>query len=232
MSIAGVVTRHRAVVLVGLVVTGIAVLTYLTLRSGTRTTTKAGTPATASTTTVPGAAGELLALVKRGQAVNIDIAYTGTTPAPFSAHLWRRGPLARLDNESGSGEAAVANSQLVTASGPLSCTRTGSGPWSCVPKPGLAVGDVGVVSPALVATLSGLDVNVYDDRVIGQAVRCFTLARPRTSAGASAAGDAAANLCLTSDGIAVRVDLGPTHLEAVSLDRGRPGDSVFKPPVP
>ncbi len=230
MSIAGVVTRHRAMVFVGLVVAGIAVLTYFTIASGTRAT-KAGAPATASTTTVPGAAGELLGLVRKGQAQNIDIAYTGTTPAPFSAHLWRRGPLARLDNESGSGDAAVANTQLVTASGPLSCTRTGSVPWSCVPKPGLVVGDIGVVSPALVATLSSLDVNVHDDRVIGQAVRCFTLARPGTSAGVPAAAGDAANLCLTADGVAVRVDLGPTHLEAVSLDRGRPGDSVFKPPA-
>ncbi|MDQ6946101.1 MAG: hypothetical protein M3256_07465 [Actinomycetota bacterium] len=226
MSIGGVVTRHRAVVFVGLVVAGIAVLTYLTIASGRRGT-KAVAPAGASTSTVPGAAGELLGLVRRGQGSNIDIAYTGATPSPFTAHLWRRGPLARLDNETGSGNAAMASTQLVTASGPVSCTRTGSAPWSCAPKPGLKVGDLGVVSPALVNTLSGLDVKVHDERVLGQSVRCFTVADAATATTVTAGG---AQMCLTSDGIPVRVDAGPVHLEAVSLDRGRPADSVFRPP--
>ncbi|MDQ6798626.1 MAG: hypothetical protein M3011_11535, partial [Actinomycetota bacterium] len=58
-------------------------------------------------------------------------------------------------------------------------------------------------------------------------VRCFTVADAATATTVTAGG---AQMCLTSDGIPVRVDAGPVHLEAVSLDRGRPADSVFRPP--
>ncbi len=219
--------------MVGVIVAGIAAVTLFTIRTGTGTANKAARPAatTATTKALSGPAGELVRLVQRGQAVNLDVAYATTATSTATAHLWRRGPLGRLDNESGSGDGAVRNRQLVTASGPLACTQTGSLPWSCTPQPGLDIADIGVVSPALVATLSALDVKVHDDRVLGQAVRCFTVARPNAAPGAAVVAGEAANLCLTSDGIPVRLELGPTHLEAVSLDRARPPDSVFKPPA-
>jgi len=231
----GFIAAHRAAVMVGVIVAAIAALTYLTIRAGTGTKAARppATPATATTKALSGPAAELVRLVGRGQAVNIDVAYTATTatPSTFTAHLWRRGPLARLDNESGSGDGAVRTSQLVTASGPFSCTQTGSTPWSCVPKPDLRIGDVGVVSPALVSTLSALDVTVHDEQVLGQPARCFAVARPATSTAATVAGGDAASLCLSPDGIPVRLEIGPTRLEAVSLNRARPPDSIFKAPA-
>ncbi len=221
----------------GLVVAGIAAVTFFTIRTGTGSgpTTKPSQPtAVPATTKAPsGPTAELVSLLGRPQAVNVEVAYTGTdvTSAPVNAHLWRRGPLARLDTESGSGDATMRASQLLTSSGPLSCTQAASAPWSCAPKPGLGVGDIGVVSPALVNTLSALQVSVRDDRVVGQAVRCFTVAIPTASTDTTAPAGDVAGLCLTSDGIAVRVDLGATHLEAVSLNRGRPPDSVFQAPA-
>ncbi len=101
-------------------------------------------------------------------------------------------------------------------------------PWACAPKPGLRIGDLGVVSPELVRSLSALDVSVRDDRVLDQAVRCFDVAGSPAS---TATTPTTAELCLTSDGLAVRVDVGPTHLEAVSVNRGRPPDSVFQAPA-
>ncbi len=226
----GFVASHRGGVMLGLIVVGIAAVTTFTIVTETGGTPDRR-PATPATTAVGGPAVELARLVARGQAINVDVAYKGTTaatPPAFTAHLWRRGPLARLDNESGAGEGAVRSRQLVTASGPLVCTQTGSAPWSCTSKPDLSLGDLGVVSPALVKSLSAMDVSVRDDRTLGQAVRCFTVAQ---SSGAGVAPGETANLCLSSDGIPVRLDFGPTHLEAVSLDRGRPADSVFKPPA-
>jgi len=233
MSLAGVVARHRGPFFVGLIVVGIAVVTTLTIATGTGGRTDRPAATSATTTAPPGPVAALTQLVARGQTANVDVAYTGTdtTGSPFTAHLWRRGPLARLDQESGSGDGATRTRQLVTSTGGVSCTQTGSAPWSCVPKPDLRIGDLGGVSPALVKGLSELDVSVRDDRVAGQDARCFTVATPTASTATTVAAAQAAELCLTSDGIPVRVNVGPTRLDVVSLDRGRPPDSVFTPPA-
>lgn len=237
------VARHRSAVVAGVVVVAIAVVTFVVIRAGTGGgADHSATPATATTTAPSGPAAELVSLVRRAESANLDVAYAGTeaSTGTFSAHLWRRSPLGRLDTESGQGDGARRSAQLVSAAGPVACTQAGSAPWSCAPKPGLALGDVGVVSPALVAKLSVLDVSVRDDRLLGQGVRCFTVAAPATTGtpatgtpatGAAGPPDVTAELCLTSDGIPVRVVLGSTHLYAVSLVRGRPPDSVFKPPA-
>ncbi len=241
MKLPGVVARHRGPVLVAVVVVGIAAITLFTIRSGTGG--KAKTAPTATTKAPSGPTAELVRLVDRGKSTNAEVAYTGvvTDSSPFTAHLWRRSPLARLDTETGSAEAPNRSAQLVTSSGPFACTQAGTAPWSCSPKAGLGIADVGVVSPALVSKLSALHVSVGDDTILGQAVRCFTVAAPPTTTPATtapattarAAGGAdltSAEVCLTSDGIAVRVNAGPVHVEATSIDRGRPPDSVFKLP--
>lgn len=236
MSLSGVVTRHRGPILVGVVVVGIAAVTVFTIRSGTGG--KATTAPTA-TTAPRGPTAELVRLVDRGKSTNAEVAYTGGGPnsLAFTAHLWRRSPLGRLDTETGTADAPNRSMQLVTSSGPFACTQAGTAPWSCAPKAGLGIADVGVVSPALVSKLSSLDVSVRDDNVLGQAVRCFTVAAPPTTAATTTAPATgapeltSAEVCLTSDGIAVRVNAGPTHVEATSINRGRPPDSVFKLPT-
>jgi hypothetical protein len=229
-----VVARHRPAVIVGAVVVAIAVVTIVVIRAGTGGSSG---PSATPTTKPSGPTAELVALVRRSQAVNVDVAYTGTeaTTGAFGAHLWQRSPLARLDTESGQGDTLKRSTQLLGSSGPQACTKSGTAPWSCVSKPGLTLGDVGVVSPALVAKLSSLDVSVHDDRILDQAVRCFTVARPAgatTTTGPTGAGADlnAAELCLTSDGIPVRVVAGSTRLDAVSLNRGRAPDSIFQTP--
>jgi len=237
VKVPAVVARHRPAVIVGVVVVAIAVVTFVVIRAGTGSGPSAS-PSASPTTTPTGSTAELVALVRRSQAVDVDVAYTGTetTSGAFGAHLWRRSPLARLDTDSGQGDTLERSTQLVGPSGPQACTKAGTAPWSCVPKPGLTLGDVGVVSPALVAKLSSLDVSVHDDRILDQAVRCFTVARPAgttttTSPTGAGADLNAAELCLTSDGIPVRVVAGPTRLDAVSLNRGRAPASVFQPPT-
>lgn len=217
---------------VGLIVVGIAVVTIVTIRAGTDTAPKGAKPSPATTTALSGPAAELVRLAQRGTSVNIDVAYTGSDPSgPLRSHLWRRSPLARVDTESGSGDGAKRSAQLVTSTGPIACTQAGSAPWSCVPKPDLRIGDLSVVSPALLAKLSTLAVSVRDDRILDQASRCFTVTNPTATAAPGTATDVSAELCLTSDGIPVRVKAGTTNLGAVSLNRGRPPDEVFKPPV-
>ncbi len=228
------VARHRGPFLVAVVVVGIAAVTFFTIRTGTGKAKTAKTAPTATTKAVSGPVGELVHLVERGQSTNADVAYTGTGPnsSTFTAHLWRRSPLGRLDTQSTSAAAPSRSAQLVTSSGPFACTQAGSAPWSCTPKAGLGIADLGVVSPALVSRLSALAVSVRDERILDQAVRCFTVAAPPTTVPTTGAPDpSTAEVCLTSDGIAMRVDAGPAHLEAVSVNRGRPPDSVFKLPT-
>jgi len=196
VKVPGVVARHRSAVVAGVVVVAIAVVTFVVIRAGTGGRgDRSATPATATTTGPSGPAAELVSLVRRAESTNLDVAYAGTGArslsgsgpgGTFSAHLWRRSPLARLDTESGQGDGARRSAQLVSAAGPVACTQAGSAPWSCAPAPGLALGDVGVVSPALVAKLSTLDVSVRDDRLLGQGVRCFTVTAPATAAASAA----------------------------------------------
>jgi len=212
-------------VVVALVVVGIATAVVVTVAMGTSDDSSTAGP----TTTRPplsGPGAELVDLVSKSGG-NFDVAYTVSGQAgQSSAHLWRRPPLGRLDAESGSGDGARRNTVLMGASGPASCTAQGSGPWTCVAKPGLNLNDVGVVPPALLARLSGLEVSVADDEILGQAVRCFTLSP------AQGAPEPPAELCLTPDGIAARVVTGSGRLDAVSLQRGRLPDSAFEPPAP
>ncbi len=237
MKLPGVVARHRGPVVVAVVLVGIAAITFFIIRSGTGG--KATTAPTATTKAPSGPTAELVRLVDRGKSTNAEVVYSGvvTNASPFTAHLWRRSPLGRLDTETGTAEAPNRSAQLVTSSGPFACTQTGGAPWSCAPKAGLGIADVGVVSPALVSKLSSLDVSVREDNVLGQAVRCFTVAAPPSTAPPTTAPPtglsdlSAAEVCLTSDGIAVRVNAGPVHVEATSINRGRPPDSVFKLPA-
>jgi len=233
VSLGGVVGRHRGAVIVGVVVVGIAAVVSAIVWIGTSGSDRAhsGPDQSAARSSTPGGpAGELVRLASDA-ASTFDVVYSLSDPrtGPTTAHQWRRGPLGRLDIESGQGDAARRSTQLVSPSGPVACTQAGSAPWSCAPRPGLTLSDVGVVPPDLVAGLSKLGVSVRAERVAGQSARCFTVTDANTTTTGTAIGSA--ELCLTSDGIPVRLAAGSTRVDAVSLVRARPPDSVFKPPA-
>lgn len=218
--------RHRAPVAVVLVVLAIAIAIFFTIRTGTGEHRSASPPTPSSTAAAPAGPGaELVRLLAHSGTLDFDVRYTtvNQSSASSSAHLWRRPPLARLDTETGSGDAARRSSEILTTSGPVSCTQVGAEPWSCAPKPGLKIGDLGVVPPVVVAALSSLQVTARDDTVVGMAVRCFTV---------SGGHGPSAELCLTPDGIPARMVAGAARLDLVSLSRTRPPDSVFEPPAP
>lgn len=238
MKLPGAIARHRNVAVVALVVTGIAAAVALTLvlSSGGDS---AGPSGPATTMAADSPAAELVRLLDNSTVVNFDVVYTVADPVrgASTAHLWRRPPLARLDSESGTGADARASAALVTSSGPVACDRRGTAPWTCAAQPGLTLANLGVVPPALLAQLSGLDVSVVDAEIGGNPVRCFTLAPRQEGAEAppATAQDGAAatgELCITPDGIPAKVAAGPARIELVSLQRGRLPDSVFQPPAP
>lgn len=212
--------------MVGAIVVGVAAATFFTIRAGMDQPTKrSATTTTTGGSSASGAAAELLGLLGRSAALDYEVRYNVTQPPgpPSVAGLWRRPPLAREDTESGSGDGLRRTSEMVTTSGPVACTQSGSGQWACSPKPGLTLGDLGAVPPALANQLRAFRVVGRDDRVAGQSVRCFTVSQGSA---------ASAEICLTPDGIVARAVLGSTRLELVGLNRSRPPDSIFQPPAP
>lgn len=224
--------RSRGVVIAVLAVVAIAAAIFVTIRSGTG---GHRAPSSASpTTTTAGPAGELTRLLDRAQGLNVDARYSvtnGSSPSS-SAHLWRRPPLARLDTETGSGDEARRTAQIITTSGPVGCSQTGTGPWACGPKPGLKIGDVDIVSTGILAQLSAVRVVARDDNVAGVPARCFTVSSPEGTPPSTGPGAVeSAEVCVTTDGVPARVVAGTTRLDLVSLDRIRPPDAVFQPPA-
>ena len=231
------VARHRGMFAVALVVLGIATVVFVTVRAGTdQDGSPSDSAADSKTARAPlsGAGEELVRLLANGIG-NFDVAYEVTDPArgASDAHLWRRPPLARLDTLSGTGDGSQRESKLLTSSGPVRCTATGLGPWSCMPSPGLDLGSVGVVPPRLVEQLSRFDITVRDGEILDESVRCFTLSPASGAPGSPGEGAAEpSELCVTPDGIPARVAAGAARLELVALERGRVPDSVFEPPAP
>jgi len=219
------------VVIVALVVVAIGAAIFVTIRSGADGGGSASPSASAPPTTA-GPVGELVRLLDRSQSLNFEARYSvtdGSSPSS-TAHLWRRPPLARLDTESGTGDAARRSAQIITTSGPVACAQSGGGAWSCAPKPGMKVGDVGIVSNGLVSQLAALQVVARDDTIGATAVRCFTVTNGAATTTTPAPAESA-EVCVTTDGVAARVVAGTTRLELVSVDRARPADAVFQPPA-
>jgi hypothetical protein len=216
---------RRPVVVVAGVVVAIGVITFLTIRAGTRGDDLV--PATEASTTVPlsGPHAELLRLFAQGRRASYAVVYRQVGPAGESVvRQARRPPEERTETESGTGEAVKRTTTVLTATGRVGCTQEGSGPWSCSPQPGRGGGALtDILSATIVSQMGALKAEASDQQVAGQDVRCFTL---------SGAEGPSAEMCLTTDGILARVGAGDTRLEMTALDRGAPPDSAFVPPAP
>lgn len=239
MSLGGFVSHHRGPVLLGAVVVGIAVVVVFSVRNSSDKGSPSPTTGHAGTTVaLSGPAGELAKLLEHGRSVDVDAAYRGSVGdnggLQYGTHLWRRGRLARLDTDTGSGEKTNNGAQVVTPKGSFSCTQKATAPWSCTPKPDLVAADLGVVSPQLVTTLSNMNGSVRDDNIGGEHVRCFTFtppAPPSSSTPGASPAPTGGEVCVAADGIPLRVTAGPTRLEASSVKRGPPPESAFNLPT-
>ena len=220
-----VLSRRRSAIVIGAVVLAIGVVTFVTIRAGTRNDDLV--PATEASTTVPpsGPQAELLRLLDRGRQATYSVTYRQVGPAGESTvRQARRPPEERTETVSGTGGEAKRNVTVVSDTGRVGCTQQGSGPWSCERQPGRGGGAISdILTASMVAQMRTLTVEARDDTVTGQDVRCFTV---------SGGQGPPAETCLTKEGILVRVVGGETRLEMTELDRGAPPDSTFVPPAP
>jgi hypothetical protein len=217
-------SRHRRVAVITAVVLAIGLITFVTIRAGTRNDDLV--PAVEASTTVPlqGARGEFLRLFDQGREASYSATYRQTGPAGESTvRLARRPPEERLETESGAGEEVKRSANVVMARERVVCTQDRNGPWSCSRQPGRGTGAfTEVVSASIVSQISAFEVEARDEQVGGQAVRCFTFSGPQGPP---------AEMCLTREGILARVVAGDTRLELTALNRAAPPDSAFVPPA-
>lgn len=221
-----VLSRHRRAAAIGAVVVAIAIVTFLTVRAGTRNDDLV--PATeATTTTLPltGPQAEMLRLVEQGRNGSYSVTYRQSGPSGESiVRQVRRPPSERSETQTGSGEGAKRSVTVVSAAGRVVCTQQGGGPWACENRPGRGSGGItDILSATVVGQISRLRVEASDAQVAGHDVRCFNV---------SGGEGPAAEMCLTRDGILARVAAGDTRLEMTELDRSTPRESAFVPPAP
>ncbi len=221
---AAVLARRRPVVLIGAVVIAIAAVTFFTIRAGTGGDDLV--PATEAPTTVPlsGPHAELLRLLDQGRNASYSVTYRQVAPAGESlARQVLRPPEERIETESGSGESTRRTTTVVTTTGRVECTQTGSGPWSCSRQPGRGRGGfANILTASIVSQIGAFRVEAANERVAGHDVRCFVI---------SGTEGPPAEMCLTREGIIARVNAGDTRLEMTALNRARPPDSAFVPPA-
>lgn len=217
-------SRHRRAATIAAVVVAIGVITFVTIRAGTRNDDLV--PATEASTSVPlsGPHAEFLRLFDQGRKASYSATYRQVGPGGESrVRQARRPPEERVETESGGAGDTKRVVTVVSETGRVGCTQEGSGPWSCERQPGRGGGAItDILSATIVAQISALKVDPRSDRVGEQEVRCFAL---------SGGQGPPAEMCLTREGILARVVAGDTTLELTALNRATPPDSAFVPPA-
>ncbi|HWC10172.1 MAG TPA: hypothetical protein VG455_03025, partial [Acidimicrobiales bacterium] len=163
---AAVLSRRRPALLIAAVAIGIAVITFVTIRAGSRGDDLV--PATEAPTTAPlsSSQAELLRLFEQGRRASYSVVYRQVGPAGESiVRQARRPPEERVENISGTGDATKRTTTVVTATGRIGCTQEGTGPWSCAPQPGRGGGALtDILSATIVAQLRSLEVEGRDHK--------------------------------------------------------------------
>jgi hypothetical protein len=168
----------------------------------------------------------LTSLVEEAQALTYHATYRigGEQPeeGSISVEFWRKGDRIRLDQELRSEDRTVRSSGFRLAGQTIGCVREGEAPWRCTtvdqprPSPGVAIADP--LIGGLVDDLSRADLTVGTEEIDGRQARCYKAADPSRE------------VCVTGEGIAVRVGTPQSRLELAELERDVE-DSVFDPPA-
>jgi hypothetical protein len=171
------------------------------------------------------AARELLDLLEAGRALTFHAVYeTSSTdpeaPGAVTVEIWRDGGRVRQDSVVEAAGQRVHTAAIREPDGTVtSCLQRDGEAWSCGAAGGAPEGDL---FGSVTAQLEGATVTVTDERIGDLAVRCFTIV--------DAVSQSASELCLTPDGIPVRISAGEEAvLDMTSLER-QVDSAVFTPP--
>ncbi|MGH9274749.1 MAG: hypothetical protein ACRDZU_08895 [Acidimicrobiales bacterium] len=222
------VSMRLAVVLVALLVGG-AIVGAIAILSGDDDDDASSADATSTTTTVPLSkdAEDLLSRLERGRSAQVHVRLASGAGAlgggTVTVDIWRDGDLVRQDVllEGPEGRTEVSAFQL--ADGNVICQRAeADGPWTCQRSVSVATenGDPAGLIEAAAANLQGADVTATDEEIVGTAVRCYAIVRP----------DGESSLCVTEDGVPMRLGTQGQVLTATAVEREVSAD-VFTPPA-
>ncbi|MGH2726173.1 MAG: hypothetical protein ACRDKS_04270, partial [Actinomycetota bacterium] len=211
--------RLVAVILLAVILAGIVTAVFIALGSGGSHEVKTPVPPVA----LDAAARELLDLMAKGQDGVYHVRYrtisAGQTGATLTVEIWRRGSTTRQDTVASDGIQSIHTAGFTLHDGNVACRRQGSAAWECMPVTGVRTTTQQITELAT-SELAGRTVTVRDEKVAGRPARCFTIVGEGQSS----------ELCLSRDGVALRVSAGETRLELTSLDAAVP-DAIFKPPA-
>ncbi len=219
----------RLVVVLVLLVAAIGGATYFLLSDDDDDGPTASSPDGSSTTTtepLTGDAEDLLTRLERGRddPVHVRLESDGAAGEDSATvEIWRDGDLVRQDVllDGPSGRSEVSSFQL--ADGNVICQRpTADGQWVCerAVSVGTESGTPSGLIEAVAANLQGADVAATDDEIDGTAVRCYSIDRA----------DDTTTLCLTEDGVPMRLLAEALELTATTVEREIARD-VFTPPA-
>jgi hypothetical protein len=170
---------------------------------------------------------EFQRLLNAGRKLTFHARYAARVKEGTSAdlELWNRPPDARRDVRAVTKEGRVHSAEIKTDQQLIRCVETEKTTWQCVPQAVASGGqDPGDLTLGAVKTLDGSTVEVREDRILNNTVKCFVITPPKDTNGLKQ------EVCLTAEGIPLKVDGGDGPATATVFER-EVTDADFKPPV-
>lgn len=191
--------------------------------SSTTSTTAPTTTTTIAREDLPPEAQELLDLVDRGRSGTFHARYAifspglGESAATAELEVWRDVDRIRQDTVILDAAGPTRTAGFGSSTGTIGCQQAPGGDWTCRQVATEAYDPSEDFMTGILEALGASPVTVQDATVGAFAGRCFTLA--------------GAELCLSPDGVPLRVDAGGTAYEILELDDDV-ADADFVPPAP
>ncbi len=172
---------------------------------------------TTTTTAAPltDAAEELLDRLEHGreqpQHVLFEQEAPGADGASMTVEIWRDGDRVRQDLVLAAPGVRTELRAFQLPEGNVICQRTGEAAWQCETAVSTATenGEPAGIVEAAAANLEGAEVTVSDEEILGAAVRCYAI---DGQSGAS-------TMCVTDDGVPMRLGVEGQELTATKVDR-------------
>lgn len=174
-----------------------------------------------------GPARDYVQLTQQGAAQAYSATYEliddGAPGTVETERVWRGGDQLRIARETRPADGPPVRSQTFVGRGRvIGCSQTGDEPWSCAPAPNVTPDAYQLFGLPTASELAVVGVTSSEARIGGEAGRCFTLG----------SGAASSEICLSADGIPLRMTAGPTGREVRELRREAPAPAVFTLPAP
>ena len=184
-----------------------------------------GTVPAAAAGTTDLEATQLLALLEKGRAATFHATYVAsgdpqTLGGDLTIEVWRHSGRIRQDTVVSAASGTSHTAGFVVDGQAATCVETDDQPWTCS-SASSATADVDGIFGSAATQLQGVDVTVADDTVNGHTAKCFTFP----------ASDGTGTLCVTEDGIPVKLAINGENLTVKELSTSV-DDHVFSPPAP